>query len=126
MNETFYAHTLPGKGAEDWEPLAKHLEEVRELTARFASAFGAGDWGDNLGRCHDLGKGSSEFQQYLRMPRPMHAEQPSNENTAYGGRVDHSTFGARFVVDKLPGPAGLILAYCIAGHHAGLADALFR
>ncbi len=37
------------------------------------------------------------------------------------GRVDHSTAGAQYAVDQF-GLRGRILAYCIAGHHAGLPD----
>ncbi len=35
-------------------------------------------------------------------------------------RVNHSTFGARFVARHIGKLQGQILAYCIAGHHAGL------
>ena len=40
---------------------------------------------------------------------------------AYQGRVDHSTAGAIYAIEKL-GLQGRILAYLIAGHHAGLPD----
>ncbi len=46
------------------------------------------------------------------------------ENTTPQRKVNHSSFGARFVTEKLPGLAGEMLAYCIAGHHAGLPDAI--
>lgn len=36
------------------------------------------------------------------------------------GRVDHSTAGAKHAAQV--GPAGPLLSYCIAGHHAGLPD----
>jgi CRISPR-associated endonuclease/helicase Cas3 len=39
------------------------------------------------------------------------------------GRVDHSTAGAQHAMN-VAGPLGALLAYCIAGHHAGLPDRL--
>jgi CRISPR-associated endonuclease/helicase Cas3 len=38
------------------------------------------------------------------------------------GRVDHSTFGARYVAEKVGKHKVQILAHCIAGHHSGLPD----
>ena len=37
-------------------------------------------------------------------------------------RVDHSTFGARFVAEAAGKLPGQFLAFCIAGHHTGLPD----
>jgi CRISPR-associated endonuclease/helicase Cas3 len=37
-------------------------------------------------------------------------------------KVDHSTFGARYVAQKFSKHTGQLLAYCIAGHHGGLPD----
>ena len=37
--------------------------------------------------------------------------------------MDHSTFGARYAAGSVAGLAGKLLAFCIAGHHGGLADA---
>lgn len=76
---------------------------------RFASRFGAATWGDVAGRLHDIGKMSAAFQAYIK------------DNGALKG-PDHATAGAR-EADRLYGPGvGRILAYCIAGHHAGLTD----
>ena len=115
-----YAHTLPNACEEKWELLDEHLEKVAQLCESFAVKFGAGEWGWIAGHCHDLGKGSDEFQAYLHV-QGRDKENAGEESTA--NRVDHSTFGARFVVSALPGPAGRILAFCIAGHHAGLPNA---
>ncbi len=117
-----YAHTLPGRPPFEWEPLNKHLDEVAASAAGFAAAFGAGDWADRLGRCHDLGKGSAEFQQYIRSRNTQDAENAGAEDAKRPGRVDHSTFGARYLAKAFSGLAGQLLAFCIAGHHAGLPD----
>ncbi len=112
----FYAHSLAGRPALHWEPLADHLNLVAELAAQFADKFSAGDWGHVLGLWHDLGKYSLEFQAYLHSENGLEAHL---EN--FAGRVDHSTAGAQYAFKKYP-EIGSLLAYCIAGHHSGLCD----
>jgi len=111
-----YAHTVPGKSERHWEPLERHLEQVAALAAEFAAVFGARDWGYILGRCHDLGKYSREFQQYLKAS----ADPDAGATDGVPGRVQHSPYGAQFVGSKIGKHKGQMLAYCIAGHHAGL------
>ncbi|MGF1633209.1 MAG: CRISPR-associated helicase Cas3' [Phycisphaerae bacterium] len=134
-----YAHTRPGTGPEGWEPYEAHAAGVARLAEDFAAAFGAGSWGRVLGRFHDLGKLSAAFQRYLHAssglvggPDEPEADGGAEAVPAAGsevgaaglpGRVDHSSFGARHAVGLYPKAAGQILAFCIAGHHAGLADA---
>ena len=113
-----YAHTIVGQSEEHWEPLEKHLDEVARLTFQFADAFRAGNWGDILGRCHDLGKYSDAFQQYLRLTQDPDA----GAVDGLPARIDHSTYGARCVAGQIGKLKGQMLAYCIAGHHAGLPD----
>ena len=38
--------------------------------------------------------------------------------------MDHSTPGAKYATENLKAPKGFgkLLAYCVAGHHAGLPD----
>lgn len=88
------------------QPLYDHLRGAAELAAQFATEFGAGEWARLAGLWHDLGKYSKDFQKYIRTK---------------SGRVEHSTFGAVKAVEKF-GETGRILAYIIAGHHAGLPD----
>ena len=57
-----FAHSLPGRPSEDWEPLEDHLHAVADLAAKFADKFGAAEWGRAAGLWHDLGKFSAEFQ----------------------------------------------------------------
>jgi CRISPR-associated endonuclease/helicase Cas3 len=115
-----YAHTLPGEPPEEWETLDVHSFRVAALARQFAEAFSAGDWGAILGQWHDLGKGSSEFQSYLHRT----SDPDAGEEQSAGPKIDHSTYGARHAFATLPGLAGQLLAFCIAGHHAGLADAM--
>jgi len=113
-----FAHTSQTR---PWEPLETHLLEVAALAKEFAEAFRAGKWGEIAGRCHDLGKASKEFQDYLRIPRQG---EDAGEQEASPGRVNHSSFGAVYIDQLLKSPAGRMLAFCIAGHHAGLPNAI--
>ncbi len=63
--------------------------------------------GRAAGVLHDLGKYTNEFQDRLAGKR---------------ARVDHSTAGAHLAIDRYGRVLGKILAFCVAGHHAGLAN----
>jgi len=98
--------------------LDEHLLAVAELAARFASAFNSQDWARLSGMWHDLGKFREKFQKYIKSVSGYDAEAHIE---GAPGRVDHSTVGAIHAIEKM-GPQGRILAYLIAGHHAGLPD----
>lgn len=115
-----YAHTLANCDETEWEPLHVHLTSVAEMTESYASVFTAAGWGSVLGQCHDLGKASAEFQAKLHTANAREAQDAGVEDTSAAHRVDHSTFGARYVKEHAGAVAGELLAYCIAGHHAGL------
>ncbi|WP_456380563.1 CRISPR-associated helicase Cas3' [Thiolapillus sp.] len=106
---------------DDWQVhgLQDHLSAVARLAQNHAAVFGSADWGAVAGRWHDLGKYSVEFQQYIRNASGYEPEQAHVETTS--GRVDHSTAGAVHA-DQRWGIHGRVLAYLIAGHHAGLPD----
>lgn len=125
-----YAHTSTlSDGSTDtdftkWQPLLSdetsswgHLDAVAELAAKFGSGFQGSEWARLAGLWHDLGKYSVEFQSYLRAVGGSEAH--LEERPEILGKVDHSTAGAQHAVRelKLFGP---LLAYVIAGHHAGL------
>jgi CRISPR-associated endonuclease/helicase Cas3 len=98
--------------------LSEHLRAVAECAARYASAFDSQDWGRLAGLWHDLGKFRDKFQQYIKSVSGYDAEAHIE---GVPGRVDHSTAGAIHAIEKL-GVHGRIIAYLIAGHHAGLPD----
>lgn len=98
------------------QPLADHLVGTAQRAGEMAGAFGCGEWGRIAGLWHDLGKYSEDFQRMIRA-----AGGQETEAQEYFGRVDHSTAGSIFS-EKQFGPMGRILAYLIAGHHAGLPD----
>lgn len=111
--------------------LEDHLRGVAALAESFAAAFGAGDWAKLAGLWHDLGKYQKAFQNYICSASGYDAHiEPSPEKPNYSeaarGKVDHSTAGALHAVERTLEPGkkaiGRILAYLIAGHHAGLPD----
>lgn len=115
---TFIAHVR--KDGERWieHSLEEHLHEVARRSRESATELNAAEWAYLAGLWHDLGKFSPDFQSYIRRVSGYDAEEAHIEGV---GRVDHSTAGAIHAVGRL-GKAGQILAYLIAGHHAGLPD----
>ncbi|MAT69398.1 MAG: CRISPR-associated helicase/endonuclease Cas3 [Planctomycetaceae bacterium] len=113
----WFAHSLPNcQDTRRWEPLNDHLRMVASRAAEFAGAFHSFDWGELAGRWHDVGKYSAAFQAYLGA-----TDDDASLADQIPGRVDHSTAGAQHAARAVP-ELGRILAYVIAGHHAGLAD----
>ena len=112
-----FAHSLPERPESEWQPLEFHLSKVGEIARSFACDFDAGNWAYLSGLWHDIGKYSQEFQDYLRSGAEGAAE-------SFKGQIDHSTAGAQHATKRVTGPYGRVLAYAIAGHHAGLPDAV--
>jgi CRISPR-associated endonuclease/helicase Cas3 len=116
--KAFYAHSGLQAGGSDWQPLKEHLTQVAQLAAERAQIFKASDWAHLIGLLHDLGKYSKEFQARLN-GSPV--------------RTDHATAGAKVVTQHLVDlyddsppvrACTKVLAFAIAGHHAGLANGL--
>jgi CRISPR-associated endonuclease/helicase Cas3 len=105
-----YAHSRKDAPRSEWHTLRAHLEAVAELAQRFAAKWGAGEWGRYAGLWHDLGKFSADFQAMI-----------TADAEAEKTRVNHSSAGALRAMEEL-GEVGCLLAFVIAGHHAGLAD----
>lgn len=107
-----YAHSLPAPADKArWEPLREHLECVAQRGALFAQPFGLAMLARAAGLLHDIGKASAAYQAYI-----------SSEVSQKG--PDHSTAGAREAVTLYGQQLGRLLAFVIAGHHAGLANAV--
>ena len=122
-----YARTVSVNGdvlpQESWQRLEEHLANVSAAASRFASTFDAGAWAQLAGLWHDFGKYHPDFQAMLtRAAQGLPTD-----------RVDHSSAGAiyasKFIevaLAKAPKESRELLAdmlaFPIAGHHAGLAD----
>ena len=108
---TYYAHSAKDQNGENlpysaWQTLKNHAQNVGEMAASFAQVFNAQEIAENTGKLHDLGKYSEKFALRLQGGAP----------------VDHSTAGAKIAVERWGTSLGKIMAFCIAGHHAGLAN----
>jgi CRISPR-associated endonuclease/helicase Cas3 len=116
---TYFAHSGTPGDKSDWQSLADHLQAVAKLAAIFARPFGMERAAATLGLFHDLGKYDSAFQRRLE---------------GADIRVDHSTAGAKLLIDLAAEAAqqgraraedvfmAEVLGYCVLGHHAGLPD----
>ena len=108
---SYYAHSAQDELGnllpyEHWQTLQNHASNVGNLAATFAQIFGADEIARYTGQLHDLGKYSEAFNHRL-----------------HGGpSVDHATAGAKIAVERWGNVIGKLMAFCIAGHHAGLAN----
>jgi CRISPR-associated endonuclease/helicase Cas3 len=110
-----FAHSIEARPVAEWHDLETHLRDTAERAREFAQPSAGGDWAWNAAWLHDLGKADSIFQGYLRRENGL-------DDTGYDyGRVNHSSAGAACAEDRLQ-RAGRVLAYLVAGHHAGLPD----
>jgi CRISPR-associated endonuclease/helicase Cas3 len=113
------------QACEDLAPDHGHLNKVAHWSRKFARELFvpgsvesriAAEWGCAAGLLHDLGKFSPPWQAYLRKRADGHHGEVS-------GRIDHSTAGAKHIISR-DDLMGRLLAYAIAGHHAGLPNGI--
>lgn len=109
-----FAHSNGGDVAK-WQTLQAHCKAVAALSESFADSFASGIYGRLVGELHDVGKARSAFQSYLKRCNGI------EDSEADGGDHSHSGAGACWL-EKNCGAFGKALAYCVAGHHAGLPD----
>lgn len=111
------AHVRQGEDHR-WEShgLAAHLRAVSTHAGDFAAPFAPREWAELAGLWHDLGKYRPGFQSYIRSVAGLAAN-----DEAAPGRIKHAIVGAVHATESC-GPYGRLLAYLIAGHHAGLPD----
>ncbi len=112
-----YAHSDPEKPIAQWQSLNDHLNASAGKAGQFAASFGSACWAELAAHLHDIGKTRHSFQSYLRTSNGL-----TDLNYDSSDRT-HSGAGAVWAVEALKQcKIGRILAYCIAGHHAGLPD----
>lgn len=115
--EKYYAHSLDSSNLSEWQQLSEHLMNVASRAGAFAESFDARYWAVLLGDSHDLGKGTNAWQAFLRRANNIVDE----FREFYDGHPTHAFGGAQWLYEHSK-EAGKLLAYCIAGHHAGLPD----
>ena len=124
MNFDNIAHARQDS-SKNWHshPLQKHLQKVAQLAKRFAGCYGS-LFAEYAGLLHDLGKFQEAFQKYIRHASGFEKENAHLEDVESTKlrKIPHSTAGAKYAVGHLNPLFGHLLAYLIAGHHAGLAD----
>lgn len=116
------AHIRESDGAQ--QPLADHLRQVSALCASAARPFGLEHTARLLGLLHDMGKATEKFRDYLLSALDAGPPRTSPH--------PHAPTGAMFVYERwfLPSSkpyhrlTAQMLALCIHGHHAGLANCL--
>lgn len=120
MNEKedgkYYAHIDIKNGRK--QTLSEHLYNVAERAREILAPFGMGNTGYLIGLLHDMGKFSTQFQQYLL--------KAANQEEVTRGSVIHSTCGMKYLFEFDGGgdcrKATIELCgFAIASHH-GLMD----
>ena len=66
MENIYYARSANEQGQK--ETVFHHLSRASELCQEFLSPLGYGAWGEVLGKFHDFGKYSEDFQQVIFLP----------------------------------------------------------
>lgn len=121
MKKEYVAHVKLLEGSDNWDKsheLYVHLIDTSILAKLLAKDIGS-EWSEIAGKWHDLGKYRKRFQDYIRLQSGYERENAHIENSK---RAPHSTAGAIHAVQTFPPFFGHIIAYLIAGHHAGLPD----
>ena len=118
----YIAHTRRLENGEWAQPqsLIEHLTGTAKFASQFAADFDSSEWAYTLGMAHDTGKASIVWQKYLRGKSGFDYDEEASSET--NGRKDHSSPSAKLAEDLFGKQPGRFLAYCIAGHHAGLPD----
>ena len=112
----YYAHSQKDKPTEYWQTLDDHLNNVACMAAGFAENFGGQQWAEIAGKFHDLGKGTRAWQAWIRKANGI----VDDFSDYFDGHPNHADAGAQVLNQK--SKMGMLLAYAIAGHHAGMPD----
>lgn len=124
MTEQLIAHVT--KNAEgSWrspQTLEEHLEKTAQKAEDFAGKFHSGAWGRAISLAHDAGKGRPEWQESIRARTGFNEFDEEAGLEGKPGKIPHAIHGALLAEQIFGTQIGRLMAYCIAGHHAGLPD----
>lgn len=108
MEKLYKAHINEDTGA--IQTVKEHSENTADLCRQFAIPV-LKDFMYTMGLLHDIGKYQKDFQRRI-----------DGENM----KVEHSTCGALVAGELYPDSIGLMMEYCIAGHHSGIPDGGYK
>ena len=109
MRDIYKAHINEVTG--EVQTVKEHNENTANLCQNFAIPV-LKSFMYNVGLLHDIGKYQEDFQRRI-----------DGEKTC---KVEHSTCGALVAKDLYSEAIGLMMAYCIAGHHTGIPDGGYK
>ena len=112
MENIYYARSANEQGQK--ETVFHHLSRASELCQEFLSPLGYGAWGEVLGKFHDFGKYSEDFQQVLRR------EKTHVNHAGPGAALVFQAYGGWSHGGKGQNRAAKLLASVIASHHGEL------
>ena len=126
-NRKYTAHKRKNDGK--IQTVDEHQKGTATLSRIFGRKIGLANAGELIGLLHDLGKYSSDFQEYFS-EEILSWTDPTIKRRWKRGSVDHSTAGAQYIWntadknDKALLYLIQILSLCISSHHSGLIDCL--
>lgn len=104
MKKEYIAHI--NETTQEIQTVKEHSENTARLCREYA-VRPLKDFMYLLGLYHDIGKFQESFDKKIR---------------GANIRVEHSTCGALAIAERYPNAMGLMMEYCIAGHHSGIPD----
>ena len=107
------------------EALSDHIDLSCHYAKQFGAQFGCSALAELTARVHDFGKAAPDVQDYLWSAAGECNEEvePVQQGDMGHRGPDHSSAGAQFFEKSVP-DLGTLLAYVVAGHHAGLPDGI--
>lgn len=121
MTSNFIAHRRKKDGL--IQSVGLHLTETAALSENFGATFGLPLCGRLLGLCHDLGKYSLAFKDYISAVTGLLGEEARRVSETKQGTIDHATAGAQLIWDrlnkgKLSRSLAQILSVAVMSHHS--------
>lgn len=131
MKNSFVAHY---RSRDDKiQTVCEHLIGVSSICKQLTAKIGLSEAGELLGLLHDIGKYSTDFQNYIKTETGLlnpDIDDTDADAKSLKGKIDHSTAGAQWIWQRfsrfgLQGKlVGQILAVCLSSHHGGMIDCL--